>query len=107
MKAGAGVASGDPKTHMSHQNHNPQSPRAAYIKYTYTGIALNELSGLRYTCLPSELRPNGQCPTATGEQVIDRLGLDYITRDQAAGILVLFIVVSRFIGYLGLRYIKW
>lgn len=78
----------------------------SYVKYTYTGIALNELHGLTYTCQPSEMR-NGACPTATGQQVIDRLGLDYITRDQAAGILILFIFATRFIAYLGLRFIKW
>lgn len=78
----------------------------SYVKYTYTGIALNELHGLTYTCEPTEVR-DGVCPTATGADVIERLGLDYITRDQAAAILILFIVFCRFVAYLGLRYIKW
>lgn len=78
----------------------------SYVKYTYTGIGLNELEGLIYTCQPAQMQ-NGACPTATGEQQIQRLGLNYITRDQAAAILILFIFASRFVAYLGLRFIKW
>jgi len=78
----------------------------SYVKYTYTGISLNELTDLTYTCEVAEMR-EGVCPTMHGAQVIDRLGLDFITRDQAAGILIFFIVSCRFVAYLGLRFIKW
>ena len=78
----------------------------SYVKYTYTGISLNELTDLTYTCEVAEMR-DGVCPTMSGAQVIDRLGLDFITRDQAAGILILFIVFCRFVAYLGLRFVKW
>lgn len=78
----------------------------SYVKYTYVGIAQNELSGLKFTCLPSEL-VDAACPISSGEEVIKRLGLDFITRDQAAGILILLVVICRVVAYLGLRFIKW
>lgn len=78
----------------------------SHFTHRYTGISINELTGLKLECLPSELQ-NNVCPYTTGEETIERLGLDYITRDQAAGILILFIVFCRFVAYLGLRYIKW
>jgi ATP-binding cassette subfamily G (WHITE) protein 2 len=70
------------------------------------GIAQNELSGLKFTCLPSEL-VDAACPISSGEEVIKRLGLDFITRDQAAGILILLVVICRVVAYPGLRFIKW
>ena len=78
----------------------------SYVKYTYTGITLNELQGLTLECLPSELQ-DGVCPITKGEQVIESLGLDYITRGHAAAVLILFIVFCRIVAYLGLRFIKW
>lgn len=67
----------------------------------------NELHGLTLECLPSELNIAGQCPETSGHQVIERLGLDYITITQAAWLLVLYIFMTRLIAFLGLRYIKW
>ena len=59
------------------------------------------------TCTTSELNSAGNCPVTSGQQTIDRLGLDYITIGQAAGILIAYIIVTRIIAFLGLRYIKW
>ena len=81
----------------------------SYVKYTYVGISLNELGGLRLYCSPAALAKaaNGVCPITSGDQVIENLGLDQYTRGGCAGILVLYIVFCRVVAFLGVRYIKW
>jgi ATP-binding cassette subfamily G (WHITE) protein 2 len=79
----------------------------SYVKYSYVGVALNELQGLKYVCSANELNSAGVCPVLTGEQRIAALGLDYISIGGAAGCLIAFIVGCRFVAYLGLRFIKW
>lgn len=86
------------------QNFKP-SPPPPPLQYTYTGIALNELHGLQLHCTSSQL-VNGVCPITTGQQTIDKLGLDYITITQSAFVLVAYIVLSRIGAYIALRYIK-
>eukprot|EP00245_Coleochaete_scutata_P004681 TRINITY_DN1751_c0_g1_i1.p1 TRINITY_DN1751_c0_g1~~TRINITY_DN1751_c0_g1_i1.p1 ORF type:complete len:601 (+),score=90.96 TRINITY_DN1751_c0_g1_i1:314-2116(+) len=78
----------------------------SYVKYTYVGIAQNELQGLELYCKPNELK-NGQCPSLRGEDKMNELGLDYIPIYACALILILYICICRFIAYLGIRYIKW
>ncbi|KAI8846854.1 P-loop containing nucleoside triphosphate hydrolase protein [Chytridium lagenaria] len=51
----------------------------SYVKYAYVGIALNELSGLKLVCSPSELRADGTCPITDGQFTISQLGLDKMT----------------------------
>ena len=77
----------------------------SFVKYSYIGISLNELTGLEIVCTPGQLK-NGVCPITNGEETIQSLGLDYITKEQAAGFLLLFIIVTRMIAYLGLRFLK-
>lgn len=76
----------------------------SYVKYTYTGISLNELTGLQLTC--ENLAHNAVCITS-GEETIQRLGLDYMSIGASAGVLVIYIFLTRLIAYLGVRYIKW
>jgi hypothetical protein len=73
----------------------------------YTGVALNQLTDFVYTCTPSQLNSQGQCPVTSGEQIITSLGLNYLTTGQCAAVLVTYIVVARFVAYLGIRHIKW
>ncbi|CAM6115385.1 unnamed protein product [Calypogeia fissa] len=77
----------------------------SYVKYCYVAISQNELHGLQLYCLPTELK-NGVCPITTGQQTINSLGLDYITIGDCAGILIVYIIFSRFVAYLGIRFIK-
>lgn len=72
----------------------------SYIKYTFVGVALNELEGLEFSC------PTGTCLITSGEQVAAQKGYDQYTISLCAGILALYIVVCRIIGYLGLKFIK-
>lgn len=77
----------------------------SYIKYAYVGISLNELTGLKLHCTPSQLK-NGVCPIVDGNFTIDQFGLDYISMEVAAVCLVGFILLTRFIAFLGIRYLK-
>lgn len=80
----------------------------SYVKYTYVGISLNELSGLVLHCTPAELqKAGGKCPVTSGDQTIAQLGLDSYSMGLCAGILVVFIVVCRTAAYVGLRVMKW
>ena len=78
----------------------------SYLKYTYVGIALNELEGLTLRCLDSQL-VNGKCPITAGEQTIKTLGLDAYTIGGCIGALILYIVLARTIAFFALKKIKW
>ncbi len=56
-------------------------------------------------CKPNEF-VNGKCPITSGQQTIDKLGLDYITMTDAAFALLGYIVFMRVGSYLALRYFK-
>jgi ATP-binding cassette subfamily G (WHITE) protein 2 len=80
----------------------------SYVKWTYIGIAINELGDLHLWCTPAELaKNNGVCPVTHGEQTMATLGLDEYTMGGCAGLLVLYIVFCRTVAFLGVRYIKW
>lgn len=74
----------------------------SYVKYTYVGLALNELHGQTYTCLDSDPKP---C-TLTGQQVIERNGFDFISIPGAGFAIVGLIIGFRLLAYLIIRYRK-
>ncbi|KAI9091576.1 hypothetical protein DFS34DRAFT_670001 [Phlyctochytrium arcticum] len=77
----------------------------SYVKFGYIGISLNELSGLALRCTPSQL-VDGKCPTTSGGQTIKGLGTDKMTIEGCALALIFYIILCRFIAYLGIRYLK-
>lgn len=77
----------------------------SYVKYTYIGIALNELSHLDLECLPSELK-NGVCPVTHGEQTLQTLGMNNYSMGMCAGILIALIFGMRLAAYLAVRFLK-
>lgn len=77
----------------------------SYVKYTYIGVSLNELEGLQITCLPTEL-VNGVCQAPSGQQTISDLGLSYLKPRDCALIIILFILVTQVVAYLGIRFLK-
>ena len=80
----------------------------SYVKYSYVGIALNELRTLKLYCSNAALATiGGRCAITTGEETIEQLGLDQYTIGECAGLLVLYIMFCRIIAFLGIRYIKW
>ena len=76
----------------------------SYIKYTFVGVALNELQDLPLSCTAAEIA--AKTCVDNGNIIIAQKGHDEYTIPMAAGILVFFIVGCRFLGYLGLRFIK-
>ena len=76
----------------------------SYIKYTYVGLVLNELSGLTLTCTTDDAlkRP---C-IYTGEQHIKDNGDDYITIGGCIGALLAYIIFCRVVAFLGVRFLK-
>lgn len=82
----------------------PSLGRRSYVKYAYNGVALNELQGLVLRCTPAQLRADGSCPITRGEQTIESLKLDIMTRDGCIGVLVALIFALRVLAYLGIRY---
>lgn len=80
----------------------------SYAKYTYVGVALNELRGLALTCTAAQRqKAGGVCPVPNGEFTIKELGLNELTIGSCAGILIVMIFVFRVGAYLSIRYIKW
>jgi len=77
----------------------------SYAKYTYVGVALNELQGLVLSCTASQKNSLGVCPD--GEDTILQLGLNKLSIVACAWILILMIVVFRVGAYLAIRFIKW
>lgn len=77
----------------------------SYVKYTYTAISLNELHGLTIRCDAKEY-VNGVCPITSGQQTIKSLGLDYLNIGSCVAILIFYILITRAIAYLGIRYLK-
>ena len=75
--------------------------------YTYVGISLNELSGLKLTCTAAQRNSQGACPISTGEQTIASLGFDKFSIRECALVLVAMIIFFRACAYLAIRFIKW
>ena len=75
----------------------------SYTKYTFVGTALNELTGLELTSTPEE-RSQGLC--YSGQQLINDRGFDYINIGGCIGALLAYIILCRFLAYLGVRYLK-
>jgi ATP-binding cassette, subfamily G (WHITE), member 2 len=73
----------------------------SYVKFTYIGISLNQLSGLAIAC---DLPPaGGSCAITSGDQVIAANGFDQYSIPMCAGVLLAFIVACRLLAYAGLR----
>lgn len=77
----------------------------SYAKYTYVGVALNELTDLTLSCTDAQKNAAGVCPG--GEVTMANLGLDKLTVPICASILVCMVVLFRVGAYLAIRYIKW
>lgn len=76
----------------------------SYIKYTFVGVALNELEGLELSCTASEVA--AKTCIASGEEIMTQKGYDQYSIGFCAGMLLLYIFICRLFGYLALRFIK-
>jgi len=76
----------------------------SYVKYTFVGIALNELQDLQLTCTADDIA-KFSCIT-NGETLIQDRGYDYITIGGCIGSLLAYIIFCRFVAFLGVRFLK-
>ena len=76
----------------------------SYVKYTFVGTALNELSGLVLTCT-AEDRAKFAC-IERGETLINERGFDYINVGGCIGALAAYIIFCRIMAFLGVRFLK-
>ncbi|CAF1042088.1 unnamed protein product [Adineta ricciae] len=84
----------------------------SYIKYSFVGAALNELSGLKLSCdglkttrYNDTYSINATC-IQVGDQTIHDRGYDYISIGGCIGVLVAFIIFCRGCAFLGVRFLK-
>lgn len=73
----------------------------SFTKYAFIGVAINELQGLEIECDTTPCSP-----LTTGEQIMAVNGYDDYTIGFCVGILIVLIVGSRILAYLGLRFMK-
>jgi ATP-binding cassette subfamily G (WHITE) protein 2 len=76
----------------------------SYLKYTFVGVALNELDGLKLSCTNAQRAAKTCIPD--GETIMVQKGYDQYSIGFCAGILAVYIVGCRIVAYLGLRFIK-
>ncbi len=72
----------------------------SYMKYSFVGIALNELTDLDLSCAGAKT-----C-ISSGNVTIKANGYDQYTIGYCIGILIVYIVGCRLMAYLALRFIK-
>ena len=77
----------------------------SYNKYAFTGVIHNEFSGLSLYCTEKQLN-SGVCAYLKGEQYIVKNGFEYLNKGECALVLVAFIIGTRIVAYLGIRYLK-
>ena len=78
----------------------------SYLKYTFVGVALNELNGLKLSCTDAQRLAGGTNCIETGEVINAQRGYDEYTVDLCAGALIAYIAGARLVAYLALRFIK-
>jgi len=78
----------------------------SYMKWMYVGLCVNEYTGAKFYCDKKELNAAGKCPVTTGDQQMTNLGYNTYNADNCMAMLVCYIIVTRTIGYLSLRFIK-
>ncbi len=76
----------------------------SYFKYTYVALSLNELEGLQLAC-DNTLSTTQTC-IYDGQTLIQERGFDYMDISACIGVLLAFILFSRTIAYLGVRFLK-
>lgn len=83
----------------------------SYLKYAYEALVKNDMRGVSFECVP-EGQPhtifsqNGaKCPV-TAEQVFEGAQLKSFSVGGNVGILVLWVVVMRLLGYLAMKYLN-
>eukprot|EP01041_Mallomonas_annulata_P010873 gene10873-22707_t len=77
----------------------------SYMKYTYVGLTLNEYTDLNLYCSDAEVAAK-LCKITSGNTINTQYGYNQYSISFCALMLLVYIVVLRFIGYMALKYIK-
>jgi len=77
----------------------------SYMKYSYVSWCLNEYQDLELTCSAAEIAAK-KCLIRSGNDIDTQYGYNQYSIGFCTGMLVIYIVITRFISYLGLRFIK-
>eukprot|EP01041_Mallomonas_annulata_P006045 gene6045-12187_t len=77
----------------------------SYMKYSYVGFCINEYKDLALYCSKEEMDKK-LCKVTSGNAISQQFGYDQYSVDFCCGMLVIYVCVTRFISYLGLRFIK-
>jgi ABC-type multidrug transport system permease subunit len=77
----------------------------SYLKYSFIGLALNQLTDQEFYCKPDEL-VQGVCLITNGNQVIAENEYDMYEEDGQIWQVILLIICARIAGYVCLRFIK-
>ncbi|CAF3369437.1 unnamed protein product [Rotaria sp. Silwood1] len=84
----------------------------SYIKYTFVGVALNELHGLNLSCegvkttiVNATYNLTAKC-IHNGEELIHERGYNYISIGGCIGVLLAFVIFCRGLAFIGVRFLK-
>jgi len=76
------------------------------IKYATEFAAINEFTGLTFTCTASQQLSDGSCPYTTGSQVLSTYNYDPRDKWLCFGLIILLTAVYRGIAFLTFKFIK-
>lgn len=82
----------------------------SFISYGYRILMVNELTGLEFTCVDSELITDSdgilRCPLENGERVLESFSMDGASISEDFAALIGLTIAMRFIAYVFLRLSK-
>jgi len=77
----------------------------SYLKYSYVGLCVNEYRNLAYTCTDAQIAAK-KC-VSSGNATMAQYGYDQYQVGFCIGMLFVIMAVCRYLGYLGLMYIRF
>jgi len=76
------------------------------LKYACDFVAINEFTGLTFTCTDSQKLSDGTCPYTNGEQVLSTYHFDANTKWESFGLVVVCAVIYRLLGFVVFKFVK-
>jgi len=76
------------------------------LMYASQFVAINEFTGIEFTCTASQQLADGSCPFTTGEQVLSTYNFSVDNKWEAFGLVIVTTVIYRMICYIVFKGIK-
>jgi len=76
------------------------------MKFAAEFAAINEFTGLSFTCTDAQRLSDGSCPITTGEQVLDIYQFHPSTKWRSFGLVILLTFIYRVVAYVIFKVIK-